>query len=59
MDDLSGITIHWDIEDVKSIAPTLTDQEAQAVLDRVKANHDATIGVNWDVISQAVDDNNN
>lgn len=56
MEDLSGITIHWDIEDVKSVAPMLTDQEAQAVLDRVKANHDATIGVNWDVISQTIDE---
>ena len=58
MNDTSGISIHWSIEDVKSIAPMLTDQEAQAVLDRVKANHDATIGVNWDVIGEHIDNNN-
>lgn len=56
MKDLSGITIHWDIEDVKSIDSTLTDEQAQAVLDRVKHNHDANIGINWEVIEQAINE---
>ena len=49
------ISIDWYIEDVQSIDETLTDKQAEQVLDLVKYNHDATIGVNWDVIRIYID----
>lgn len=40
----------WSIEDVKEIAPDLSDDECRDVLERVESNHDAEIGINWDVL---------
>jgi len=48
------ISICWHIEDVKSIAPDLSDEECRAVLQLAKNNHDATIGINWDVLEVLV-----
>lgn len=45
------IAITWDIDDVKSVRPDLTDEECMAVLQEAKDNHDATIGINWDVLA--------
>ena len=44
------IAIIWDIDDVQSIRPDLDDDEAMQVLSAVDNKHDATIGVNWDVL---------
>lgn len=44
------IQIIWCVDDVKSIAEDLTDEECRQVLEAVKSNHDATIGINWDVL---------
>lgn len=44
------INISWCIEDVKSIAEDLTDDECRRVLQLAKKNHDATMGINWDVL---------
>jgi hypothetical protein len=44
------ISIIWNIDDVKSIAPDLTDQECDEVLIIAKDNHDANIGINWEVL---------
>ena len=40
----------WSIEDVKEVAPDLSDDECRDVLERVESNHDAGIGINWDVL---------
>lgn len=53
------ISISWHIDDVKYIdgqreddlIPELTDDECREVLQRVKNNHDASIGVNWDTLA--------
>ena len=45
------IAIIWSIEDVHSVRPDLTDEQAFDVLQAVERRHDATIGVNWDTLS--------
>jgi hypothetical protein len=40
----------WSVEDVQSIRPDLTDEQALAVLKAAEDGHDATIGINWDVL---------
>jgi hypothetical protein len=54
MDELNElpneIHISWHIDDVKSIAKDLTDDECREVLQLAKDNHDATIGINWDTL---------
>ncbi|MHB1949558.1 MAG: hypothetical protein ACYCQI_15775 [Gammaproteobacteria bacterium] len=44
------IAIIWHIEDIQSIRPDLTDKQASVVLQRLKENHDASIGINWETI---------
>jgi hypothetical protein len=44
------IGIFWGIEDVQDVAPHLSDDQAQDVLHTVLRRHDATIGINWDVL---------
>ena len=48
------IDIRWHIEDVKSRDEDLTDDQCMKVLEYIKLNHDAEIGVNWDVIDFAI-----
>ena len=60
--DPSGIDVHallaarrqiasiWSIEDVQIVRSGLTDDQAWEVLQRVRKCHDATIGINWDVL---------
>lgn len=45
------IAIKWSVEDVLEVAPKLTDLECRKVLYLAKHNHDATVGINWDVLS--------
>jgi hypothetical protein len=40
----------WHIEDVQSVRPDLTDDQAWQVLQAVRRNHDASLGINWDVL---------
>lgn len=40
----------WMIEDVLSIRPDLTEEQAWEVLQVAERRHDATIGINWDVL---------
>ena len=49
------IAIKWHIEDVQSIRPDLSDEQASTVLKRLKKNHDASIGINWDTIEIVAD----
>lgn len=50
------IAIYWHIDDVQEVAPDLTDDQAREVLRRAKHYHDATIGINWDVLACHADD---
>ena len=45
------ISILWFVEDVQEVRPDLDDEQAYEVLLCVKANHDATLGINWDVLA--------
>jgi len=49
------IHIEWHIEDVQNVDDRLDDEQAMDVLEGLKNNHDANIGINWDVISYAID----
>lgn len=44
------IAIIWSVEDIKTQCPWLSDEDAYEVLCRLDHKHDATIGINWDVI---------
>lgn len=54
------IEIVWTTDDVFSRAEdlgyTLTDKQAKQVLMLAKSNHDATIGINWDVIDAYINE---
>lgn len=49
------ISITWTDADViqqaEVMGETLTEQEVSDVLELMEKDHDATIGINWDVIS--------
>lgn len=49
------ITITWSTEDVLSVRPKLTEEQANEVLMQVKRRHDASIGINWAVIETTAD----
>jgi hypothetical protein len=40
----------WGIEDVQSVRPDLTEEQAWNVLQAAEKQHDANIGINWDVL---------
>ena len=44
------ISIEWHIDDVLDIRPDLDDRKAMNVLNMVMRKHDATVGVNWEVL---------
>mgnify|MGYP004460919831 CR=1 FL=1 len=56
------ISIKWCAEDIQecargwdnSLEDVLTPEECSEVLDYLKYNHDATVGINWDVIDNAI-----
>ena len=49
------IAIIWHIEDIQSIRSDLTDEQAYIVLQHLKENHDASLGINWEVIEIVAD----
>ncbi len=49
------IAIYWHIEDVQDVRPDLTDEHASIVLQHLKKNHDANVGINWDTIEIVAD----
>lgn len=49
------ISIKWHIDDVLSVRPDLTKSQASKVLKNLKRNHDANIGINWEVIEAVID----
>jgi hypothetical protein len=48
--------ISWHIDDVLAVRPNLTDAQAREVLAQAKHRHDASIGINWDVLAIHADD---
>jgi hypothetical protein len=46
----------WGIDDVKSVRPHLTDDQAWEVLQTVERRLDANFGINWDVIRDTADE---
>lgn len=44
------ISINWSTADVFEVCDGLTVEQANNVLEAVKRNHDANIGINWNVI---------
>ena len=54
-DMIEEIAIIWCIEDVQSVRPDLTDQQASNVLKTLKENHDADVGINWEIIEIEAD----
>jgi hypothetical protein len=52
---LTEISITWSIDDVLSVRPNLSSEQASGVLMHLKKHHDATVGINWDVIEAACD----
>lgn len=41
----------WSVDDVQSVRPDLTDEQAWEVLLLAKHGHDANFGISWDVLS--------
>ena len=41
------ISIVWSVEDVQSIRPDLSDEQAMEVLQEAKNRHDSSIGISW------------
>ncbi len=56
-DNLQGnwLSIRWHIDDVLSVRPDLTNDQARQVLASLKHGHDANIGINWEVIEIVAD----
>ena len=50
------ISIIWSVEDVKLVRSDITDDQASIVLCYIRDNHDANIGINWDVITECAND---
>jgi hypothetical protein len=50
------IEISWHIDDVKELRPDLSDAQARVVLEHARDQHDASIGINWDVLTFHADD---
>lgn len=51
----NSIFIEWCVDDVQDVRPDLDDDQALEVLEFVKDNHDATIGVTWETLQYAAD----
>jgi hypothetical protein len=49
------ISVFWGIDDVKSVAEHLSDDEAREVLETADRRHDADIGINWTVLETIAD----
>ncbi len=61
--ETNSIIVVWTIDDIKSLKGSfdhrdvdLTDEECMEILQIVKNNHDAEIGINWEVLCFWYDD---
>mgnify|MGYP006289045967 CR=1 FL=1 len=48
--DRTYITIKWFVDDVQDIRNDLNEQQCMEVLNMAKKEHDATIGINYEVL---------
>lgn len=53
--DPDWIAVFWCTDDVKSVAPHLSNDEAREVLQVADRRHDAELGINWDVLETIAD----
>jgi hypothetical protein len=57
----ADISIIWNVEDVMTRANErhipITYDQAYTILTNMKRRHDATLGINWDVIDCHIDNN--
>ncbi len=44
------IAIVWCIDDVKEVRPDLNNNQCWQVLQHAKRQHDATVGISWEVL---------
>lgn len=51
-----SISITWHVADVLSLDDTLTEAQAECVLDLVQKYHNAEIGVNWEVLESYIEE---
>lgn len=56
VDKRYAMAIVWQVDDVLSIRPDLTEEQAGEVLGRVEDCHDASIGVSWDTLQIVAED---
>jgi hypothetical protein len=49
------ISITWHFADIQEVDDSLTNDEARQVLQLIKQNHDANIGINWETIEAWID----
>lgn len=56
VDRRDSIAIVWCIEDVQSIRPDLTDEQAGEVLSAVESHHDCNLGITWDTLCITADE---
>ena len=54
--DPDKITVSWCIDDVLRLDNTLSIAQARDVLSLLKHKHDASVGINWDVIRSYIDE---
>lgn len=50
------LNILWSKQDIKELAPTLSQDQVDEVADRIEQSFDAEVGVNWTVIEDAIED---
>ena len=50
VDKRVAMAIVWQIDDVLSVRPDLTEEQAAEVLGAVESGHDASIGISWDTL---------
>lgn len=53
--DPDWMAIFWGIEDVKEVAPHLTDDECRDVLATAESRHDANVGICWITLETIAD----
>lgn len=57
---MKTIAIKWGTEDVlwqaEQLDLELTEEQADDILESLENKHDASVGINWDVISYYIED---
>ena len=51
-----AIALIWTIDDVQAVDSSISDDEARAILQMIYRNHDANIGINWEVIEYYINE---